>query len=132
MTNYNTFKKRKEKTFEFSQSSPLSQITVVFKGKAVNNSLPTTLGLGAALSRAAKREGVELLTVLTKSAKVGDKSIRSLSISREEPAKNNVLQLNFKFFISLFYRLSIKENISNLSALVSIQLVNIFPRVPNK
>ena len=74
------------------------------------------------------------MTVLRKSAKVGDKSISSLSISREEPAKNNVLQLNFKFFISLFYRLSIKENISNLSALVSIQLVNIFPpvHVPNK
>ena len=79
--------KKGEKTFEFSQSSLLSQIKVVFKGKAVNNSLPTTLGLGAALSRAAKREGAELLTVLRKSAKVGDKSISSLSISKEEPAK---------------------------------------------
>lgn len=118
MTNYNTFKKRKEKTFEFSQSSLLSQITVVFKGKAVNNSLPTTLGLGAALSRAEKREGAELLTVLKKSAKVGDKSIRSLSISREEPAKKQCTSIKFpQIFISLFYRLSIKENISNLSAI---------------
>ena len=90
--------KKEKNHLNFLKVQLLSQIKVVFKGKAVNKSLPTTLGLGAALSRAAKREGAELLTVLRKSAKVGDKSISSLSISREEPAKKQCTSIKFQFF----------------------------------
>lgn len=47
------------------------------------------LGLGVIFSRAEKRAGAELLTVFRKSAKVGDKSLSSLSISIVGPMNFN-------------------------------------------
>lgn len=47
------------------------------------------LGLGVIFSRAEKRAGAELLTVFRKSAKVGDKSLSTLSISIVEPTNFN-------------------------------------------
>lgn len=47
------------------------------------------LGLGVIFSRAEKRAGAELLIVFRKSAKVGDKSPSTLSISIVEPTNVN-------------------------------------------
>lgn len=61
------------------------------------------LGLGVIFSRAEKRAGAELLIVFRKSAKVGEKSPSTLSISIVEPTNVNeiVFIINIQILLSI-------------------------------